>query len=556
MIKNKVLVVDDIPANRKLLRRMIDKMIDCDVVEATNGREAIEAFKAESLDLILMDINMPEMDGYHAASIIKELAGENYIPIIFVTALNTTESLTTSISSGGDDYISKPFDTAVLKSKINAHLRIRELNQQLNIKNTELHNANQYLRHEQELVEYFFNSALEQSFLDEKYIKYHMSSMSSFNGDIFLVARRPHGGLNIIMGDFTGHGLSAAMGTLPVVMVFFKMVSLNSTVADIARELNFQLNKLLPTSMFFSATVIELNPQGNILTAWAGGMPECYWIDNNGDLKGSIKSKHMPLGILHDSGFDSGTEIFSVADNDKFYLYSDGVTEAHRPNGEMFGDERFKNILVTSEGDRIAAVLNVLNDFLDGSGQTDDLTLVELSCHESTPPDQPEKTTQLMSCSLPWSLSVSLAPSDMRLKEPVMELSNLLGSLPVTQHHQGALEVLLSEIYFNALEYSILDMGDIAKENEQQFEEYYKIREKKLAVLDDAFINFNFNYLPNKDGHTLSIHMEDSGCGYKGHVAEFSTEKLHGRGLGIIDDLCESVEFSDDGTILDLIYKL
>ena len=556
MIKNKVLIVDDIPANIKLLRQMLVKIMDCDVVEAKNGMEAIHLFEKEGPDLILMDINMPEMDGYHAAAEIKKSAGENYTPIIFVTALDSIESLTTSISSGGDDYISKPFDVAILKSKISSHLRIRELNQQLNAKNSQLQSSNQYLMHEQELVEYFFNSALEQSFLDEKYIKYHMSSMSTFNGDIFLVARSPQGGLNIVMGDFTGHGLSAAMGTLPVVMIFFKMVSLNSTVSEIARELNLQLNKLLPTSMFFSATLIELNSQGNILTAWAGGMPECYWLNNDGELKGSIKSKHMPLGILDDSGFDSDTEIFRVSENDKFYMYSDGITEAHRPNGEMFGDERFKDILITTKEERISAVLHVLSDFMGGSGQTDDVTLVELSCHETLIPTKSKDSAELNDCSLPWSLSISLTPSDMRIKEPVVELSKLLSSFPVTRHHTGALEVLLSEIYFNALEYSILGMDKLSKDNEEKFDEYYRVRKNKLDLLDDAFVKFDFNFFLDKHERMLSICMVDSGTGYKGHFPNSSTDKLYGRGLGIIEDLCESVEFSNSGTTLTLMYKL
>lgn len=172
------------------------------------------------------------------------------MPIIFVTALSSDDSLVTALAAGGDDYVIKPFNVNVLESKINAHLRIRELNQQLNIKNELLSRFNQRLISEQELIEHFFEKAIQQSFLDEKIIRYNMSSMSAFNGDLLLSECAPDGGIYLLMGDFAGHGLTAAMGTLPVAMTFFKMVAIGFSVDDIAREINFQLHKLMPRVCF------------------------------------------------------------------------------------------------------------------------------------------------------------------------------------------------------------------------------------------------------------------------------------------------------------------
>ncbi|HEC13948.1 MAG TPA: fused response regulator/phosphatase, partial [Acidiferrobacteraceae bacterium] len=317
----KILIVDDVGTNRKLLRQLLAAIKVYEIIEAVDGREAITLFEEEKPDLILMDVNMPEMNGYQSASAIKAITGDNHVPIIFVTALSAKDSLEKSLACGGDDFIGKPFNAEVLASKINAHLRIRELNQQLNDKNKQLNRLNQHLTHEQELIRYFFENALQQSFLDEKFIKYHMSSMSTFDGDLLLVERGLHGGIYLVMGDFTGHGLSAAMGTLPVAMIFFKMVAEGATIGDIARELNHQLNKLMPPSMFFAATLLELNARGDILSVWMGGMPESYWLGKEGALKGMIHAQHMPLGILQDSEFDAQTEIFNVEKGDKVYLY-------------------------------------------------------------------------------------------------------------------------------------------------------------------------------------------------------------------------------------------
>jgi len=369
---NKILVVDDLPANRKLLHKLLDVIIDCEVIEADSGSEAIEICRVSMPDLILMDINMPDIDGYQATAAIKEIMGDKYVPIIFVTALSEDSSLSRALGSGGDDFISKPFNARVLESKINAHLRIRDLNNQLNEKNKRL-------VYEQGLIEHFFKSALEKSYLDEQMIKYHMSSMCAFNGDVLLVEKSSDGRVYLLMGDFTGHGLSAAMGTLPVAMVFFKMAEKGVSVNEIASELNSQLKKLLPPSMFFSASLLEFDKSKLLVKVWAGGMPESYWLGKNGELKGEIISKNMPLGILKESQFKDETVDYSVELGDQIYLYSDGIIEA-KNNSELFGNERLKNALLSNKANRFKEVISEFNKFTGDIDQSDDVTLVEFTC--------------------------------------------------------------------------------------------------------------------------------------------------------------------------------
>ena len=550
----KILVVDDIGANRRLLSKMLLAMGGYNVIEAVNGNDAVSLFEEQAPDLILMDINMPEMNGYESASAIKAITGDNYIPIIFVTASTAEASLTNALASGGDDFISKPFDMALLESKINAHLRIRELNKQINDKNKQLTNLNQNLIHEQELIEHFFVSALKQSFLDEKIIKYHMSSMSAFNGDLLLSERSPRGGMYLVMGDFTGHGLTAAMGTLPVALIFFEMAKKGLAVSEIAREINRQLNKLMPLGMFFAATLLEINAHGDIMSVWMGGMPECYWLAGNGELKNAIQSQHMPLGILKDNEFDDATEVYNIEVGDKLYLYSDGVTEAHQADGEMFGSQRLKDILISHGDNRFEQVLNELKAFTGISDQNDDITLVELTCHKVPAVEQDEEQINNDSFALHWEMSVSLSAKEMREDDPVEKISNMLGAIPSLARHKGVLHVLLSEMYSNALDHSILELSSLKKVDEEHFEDYYKERAKRLHALKDAFIVFDVAFFA--DRQCLQLRVKDSGQGYKGHISNDSDEMLHGRGLEIISGFCEEVSFSEEGRVLEVIYRL
>lgn len=397
----KILIVDDLAANRKLLKGMLGALATCSthiLLEAENGDQALTVYAKEKPDLVLLDINMPGMSGYDVASAMKSLAKNDYIPIIFVTALSAEQGLYTALQSGGDDYICKPFDIGVLESKIHAHLRIRELNREILENNERLKQQNSQLKREQELIEHFFENALAKSFLDERYIRYHMSSMSAFNGDVFLSHKGADGGLYLLVGDFTGHGLTAAMGTLPVAMIFFEMTRKGVSLKDIIVETNRQLHELMPTSMFLAATFVYLHPCGKKVSIWMGGMPETFLISGNNQLKQVLHSRNLPLGIIAQKEFSLKLEELEVELGDKLYFFSDGITEArNKYSNEMFSN-RLSEVLLAVEGDRIKHVIREMKAFSGREEPNDDITMVELTCKALSPSmASDDKKTQKLS---------------------------------------------------------------------------------------------------------------------------------------------------------------
>ncbi|MBF0469121.1 MAG: response regulator, partial [Desulfamplus sp.] len=131
-----VLIVDDMPFNLEVLGEML-KGYGLRVRPVTNGKLALKAAQKEPPDIILLDIMMPEMDGYEVCRRLKEDQNLKEIPVIFISALNETKDIIKAFSSGGVDYITKPFQIAEVKARVSTHLKIHKLQAEL-----EMHNLN------------------------------------------------------------------------------------------------------------------------------------------------------------------------------------------------------------------------------------------------------------------------------------------------------------------------------------------------------------------------------------------------------------------------------
>ena len=132
-----ILVVDDTPENIRFLSRMLQEQ-GYKVRKATNGKMALTAVNTLNPDLILLDINMPNMDGYEVCKQLKQNSQTSKIPIIFLSALDTTEDKLKAFSVGGADYVTKPFKFAEILARIQHQITIQNLQKQLQTQNNQL----------------------------------------------------------------------------------------------------------------------------------------------------------------------------------------------------------------------------------------------------------------------------------------------------------------------------------------------------------------------------------------------------------------------------------
>jgi len=554
-----ILVVDDQATNRAILTWLLSDEGHI-VIEAENGLEAVELYEKHDVDIVLMDVMMPVMDGLEATQKIKALQKDgNYVPVIFLTALDDDKALSKCLESGGDDFLSKPYNDAVLKSKIAAHIRIRELNKDITEKNNELTLHNSRWEREQNIVAHIFNTAMEHNLSDCDNLRSHIAPASTFNGDILLSAPSPAGGLYVFLGDFTGHGLGASIGTLPIAHSFDQLASKHLSVGEIAFEFNKMLATMLPDYMFCCASIIELNPQGDSLQIWGGGLPDAYVINVDGSIKEILPSGNMPLGIEKDeTKFNKGFEVRRLLEGERVIFFTDGIIEAESPEGEFFEEERLLSCFEAGTKDTIGAILEKLNNFIQDAEQRDDITLFEVS---SGPVVINHKTSNIVHQpnnydGILWRMSCKLEAEDIKRANPIEEIMSILGAQTLMRTNKDVIGLLLAEMYSNALEHGVLELSSELKKTEDGFMEYYQQRQDRLENLTDAVIQINFRII-KEDELVLRIKVSDSGHGFDvSQVKQSSNEDSFGRGVGLIYRVCKRVEYSDGGSTIEVDFPI
>lgn len=397
-----ILIVDDTPENLEVLALILKKH-GYRVQAVTSGEAALGAARREPPDLILLDVTMPEMNGYEVCERLKTDDGLHGIPVIFLSALTEPLDKVKAFASGGVDYVTKPFDLAELRARVETHLKLRRLSLALEENIAQLARAN--ARMSRDLTS---AAKIQRTFLPR--------AAPSIPGVRFAWAYRPcdelaGDGLNIIpLGDGTagvyildvsGHGVSSAL----LSVTLSRLLSPPSEPASIlARDSSFLdrldvaspaavadlLNRLFP---FDAATEQFATLMYGVLDAAAG---EFRYVS-----AGHPGPLHLPAGgppvILEHPGFPIGLSDeryeerrLRLAPGDRLYLYSDGLPDANNPDGERFGEARLQdavNRLRAELLDRgVAELLDDVARWQEGERPDDDISVLAIELAPVTHP--------------------------------------------------------------------------------------------------------------------------------------------------------------------------
>jgi len=546
-----VLIVDDDKTNRLILSTLIKKL-GYTILIAVNGEDAVTVFDSKRADIVLMDVMMPVMNGYDSAVEIKRICGDTFVPIIFLTAITDENALAKCIEYGGDDFITKPYNSIIIKAKIDAMVRVRELYIKLSDSKSELQEHHNRLQLEHEIADKIFKNITNPKNLDIENINYFLKPMSITSGDILLCSRTPSGGLHVMLGDFTGHGLSAAIGAIPVSDTFYSLSSKGYSIGDIVLNINKKLREILPAGFFCAATLIEIDQEFRTIAIWNGGNPEVVITSEGKELIKS-PSTHLPLGVLDSENIDRSVEFIELTAGSKIYMISDGVVEAQNTQGNMYTQKNFDSVLRHSidAHSPFDFITSSIDDFCKQAAQFDDITLIEITASPlDNTTNELSKNSELAIPPGQWEMSIKLEADSLINTNPCPLITQSIIEIQGLSEHRERIYTILSELFSNSLEHGLLRLSSSIKNNPQGFIEYYNARESALSQLSDSHVIINVNHYPHSNGGELTIAIEDSGTGFNGSFDAqcfSSNTSAHGRGIGLVKSLCSSLEYTNNG---------
>jgi serine phosphatase RsbU (regulator of sigma subunit) len=514
--------------------------------------------------MILMDVMMPVMDGYQATAEIRKLAGNKWVPVIFLSAKAQDSDLIRGLAVGGDDYLTKPVNLTILQAKIKAMQRIAEMQRMIAENAEQLERYHEENELEQDLAKHLLERIIRADKLDDKLVERWIRPATTFSGDIIATEFTPKNELYVILADSTGHGLAAALSVLPVIEVFYGMTKKGYGISNIARKLNHKIQQLFPMERFVAAVLVAINFSDRTIELWSGGMPTAYFVNEHGKILREWRSAHPPLGILEDIEFQAKTETFHWNKPGQLLLYSDGLVEAENAAGERFGVERLVQALAGKRSEeQFPHLVDAVNTFMGLANAADDISVAAIRCpldfagrifppanHLAALPVEPSES----------KLTIKLCAAELKSFDVLPWLISWLNQLYFSPRQCQELFLILSELYNNALDHGILDLDSSLKSQTDGFGRYLDMRDERLAGLQHGTIEIELERVQENQTPYLKVQVRDSGNGFAAepfiNAASSSRAIPAGRGIMLVKTLSAKVKYSNKGNEVIALYRL
>jgi serine phosphatase RsbU (regulator of sigma subunit) len=370
----KLLVAEHDPEKMRKLSELLQHH-GHEVIRATSCRAVLAQLRSHRTDLVLMDVGLSGEGGYACTRNICALANDRFIPVLLTVAEGGRITLEDFLESGAIDFVDDAIDPHLLLAKLSGYERMRDIY-------AEIERHQHRIHHEVQLAKHMFETFIGRSPADIPAINHWILAAGHFSGDLLVYERTPANELHILMGDFTGHGLTAAIGALPTTDIFFSMSQKGCGIGEIAAEINRKLYSLLPTGKFCAAILARFSPERQELEVWSGGHPPVLLLGAGHEPVGEINADQLPLGIVGAERFEAATRIVNLSEVEHILLCSDGLLEARNASGEMFGERAFREALDsgrTEASPLMEKLKRGLVGFLDGLEPHDDVSILTLN---------------------------------------------------------------------------------------------------------------------------------------------------------------------------------
>jgi phosphoserine phosphatase RsbU/P len=380
-----ILVVDDSPFNRLLLGKRLAELGYTNVTTANDGVAGLAAIAAQPFDVVLLDIEMPELDGI---GVLERLhaSGRAEPPVIVISALTEMTAIVRCIELGAEDYLPKSFDPPLLRARLSAVLekkRLRDLaSQRLHLLEAELESARLA---QLALVPRDFTT------LAGHRLALHgaMVPARQVGGDLYDAIRLDEATLLFTVADVAGKGAPAGLTmarTLGLIRAGAALLSAGGAVPDPAEILCLANDDLArdnedATFVTIALGVMDLRAGSGRIAVAAHEPPLLFGAGQPPRPLPGL-TRQPPLGALE--GIRYASIPFTIAEGEGMLLFSDGITEAENRQGDFFGRQRLLETvaaLAAAEMDParvVGGLFDAVTVFSDGAPQADDITALGL----------------------------------------------------------------------------------------------------------------------------------------------------------------------------------
>lgn len=383
----RILIVDDLEVNRDLLARRV-KRLGHSVGFAATGREALSCLRAAPYDLVLLDITMPDMDGYEALAQIKADPAMAGLPVVMVTAIDVVDSVVRCLELGAEDYITKPFNPVVLRARVEASLnkkRVADLQAQL------LRSMSREMAIAQKIQRGFLPDALPQ--LPGWPVAAVCVPARQVGGDFYDALVLPDGRLVITMADVCDKGVGAAL-----YMALFRSllrISLLQAAPGLAAEQmlshavgftnDYVAAEHARDNMFATVFIALLDPASGQLDYINAGHDAPFLLRAGGAAAERLQPDSLALGMLPGQAFVPHRTV--LGRGDRILLTTDGLPEALNPQDQPFGELRVAASIgrdALSPQALIDSLYAELTEYVDGRQPYDDVTMLCLFAYAAS----------------------------------------------------------------------------------------------------------------------------------------------------------------------------
>ena len=347
-----LLVVDDDKVNRLLLGHYLVQQGHA-VTYAENGRQALDILRTQPVEMVLLDIEMPEINGYQVLEQVIADPQLREIPIVVTSALEEMDSVVKCIEMGAEDYLTKPVNQVLLKARINASLDKKRLRDQRTRLLMRLEREMEIARKTQQSI-----------------LPVHLPEHPGYDFGALMIPARAVGGdfyefitldrdrLGVVIGDVADKGLPAAL----IMALTYSLVSVDALQMDSPTETLINVNRHLlnvnASGMFVTLLYGILDcGTGHFRYARAGHLPPVV-LKPHGQPVDIPVDRGQPLGLFEDIELDE--QEFTIPPGGMALLFSDGLSEASDSLGDEFGDQRLSEVLSENQEKTAQAVCEQL----------------------------------------------------------------------------------------------------------------------------------------------------------------------------------------------------